>query len=112
MVDRHIVIEVTFNRGVDRSTVIVGKTLVLKTQQDPHAHVSLTWSENATSLSLRTTKVVEDLLKFDPDGHFTLTLIGTDTGEGAVTDRNGHPLDGESDGVDGGDYQTSFTLVG
>jgi len=110
--DGHITIKVTFNRAVNQSTVVVGKTFVLVTEKDPNSSGSLAWSVDGKTVTFRTTKTKNDLLIFDPDGRFTLKLIGSDTGNGAIKDLGGKHLDGDSNNADGGDYSTSFILIG
>lgn len=41
-----------------------------------------------------------------------LQLIGTDTGSGAIEDANGCNLDGDNDGNTGGNYSTTFGILG
>ncbi|MFA5974437.1 MAG: hypothetical protein WC780_18955 [Lentimicrobiaceae bacterium] len=107
----HIKITVTFNKDVDPSTVVVGKTFILQTEKDPNATGSLNWPNGKTVIFL-TTKTTSDLLDYNPDGSFSLKLIGSDTGNGAIKDKGGKHLDGDSDGADGGDYKTSFVNIG
>ncbi|MCQ1535732.1 hypothetical protein FTO70_08585 [Methanosarcina sp. KYL-1] len=40
-----------------------------------------------------------------------ITLIGTDTGMGAITDSEGVFLDGDKDGKPGGDFEYTFHIV-
>lgn len=65
----------------------------------------------------------ENLLVPNPDDLFALTLIGTDiTIPGAIpgthytrfgiTDQFGNLLDGNYDGVPGGNYEAFFVLIG
>lgn len=41
----------------------------------------------------------------------SITLIGTDTGSGAITDAKGVPLDGNQDGKAGGDFEYEFSIM-
>ncbi|WP_240664731.1 Ig-like domain-containing protein [Methanosarcina sp. MSH10X1] len=41
----------------------------------------------------------------------SITLIGTDSGSGAITDTKGVPLDGDNDGKAGGDFEYKFNIV-
>jgi hypothetical protein len=60
------------------------------------------------------------LLMFRPYGKYpvendgakiSITLIGTDTGSGAITDTKGVPLDGDQDGKAGGDFEYKFSIM-
>jgi hypothetical protein len=61
------------------------------------------------------------ILMFRPYGKYpvengeakvSITLVGTDTGSGAITDAKGIPLDGDKDGEAGGDFEYSFNIIG
>ena len=108
----HITIEIRFHAPVRTNTVVVGKTLVLVTDKDPNADGSLKWSGDDREVTFTTDKTAADLLRYDPDGHFTLKLIGTDTGDGAIKTKDGSLLDGDADGTGGGNYKTGFTHIG
>jgi len=41
----------------------------------------------------------------------SITLVGTDTGSGAITDIKGVPLDGDQDGKAGGDFEYKFNIM-
>ncbi|MHC1754200.1 MAG: hypothetical protein AB9861_01990 [Methanosarcina sp.] len=41
----------------------------------------------------------------------SITLIGTDTGSGAITDAKGVPLDEDPDGKAGGDFEYKFNII-
>jgi hypothetical protein len=60
------------------------------------------------------------ILMFRPYGKYpvesggakiSITLIGTDTGSGAITDIKGVPLDGDKDGKAGGDFEYKFNIM-
>ncbi len=60
------------------------------------------------------------ILMFRPYGKYpvendgarvSITLIGTDTGSGAITDTKGIPLDGDQDGKAGGDFEYRFSIM-
>lgn len=108
----HISIEIVFNHVVDQNTVVVGKTLILETEKKPNAGGTLSWSADGKTATFVSADSADDLLIFDSDGFFTLHLIGTDTGDGVIKDQPGKVLDGDADGTDGGDYKTTFVLVG
>ncbi len=111
--DGRISIDIHFNKQYDPNTVVVGKTLILVTEKD--ANAAGTWiplSTEGTTIRFTTTKKIGDLLIHDPDGFFTLKLIGSDTGNGAIKSEAGRHLDGDRNHVDGGDYKTTFSHVG
>lgn len=110
--DTHLIIKVIFDQPVDQSSVIVGKTFVVETEKDPNAAGTLTWTADSKTVTYRSTKNYFDLLIFDSDGAFTLKLIGTDTGKGAIKSIGGAFLDGDNDMSSGGNYSTSFNLIG
>ncbi|MCQ1535733.1 hypothetical protein FTO70_08590 [Methanosarcina sp. KYL-1] len=41
----------------------------------------------------------------------TISLIGTDIGNGAIMDAEGTPFDGDKDGKPGGDFEYTFNVV-
>jgi hypothetical protein len=108
----HYVIDVKFNERVDQSTVMVGKTLLLKFSKDANADATLSWSPDGLELKITTTKTRPDLNTFNPDDSFSLTLIGTDAGNGVVKSAAGKVLDGDYQDGAGGDYRMGFTLIG
>src|SRR5262249_52743530 len=56
------------------------------------------------AITFTTDQTVDQLLWFEPGAVFYLTLIGTNRGQEAVTDQMRVPLDGDYDGVPGGDW--------
>ena len=43
---------------------------------------------------------------------YTISVIGTDAGNGAVTDFNSEPLDGDNDNTPGGDFLKELAIIG
>ena len=108
----HIVIQIEFNDAVDENTVTVGKTLLLDTPLDHQAGGTLSWP-NSKTLIFTTAKTRKELLpQGGPDAGFTLSLLGTDKGNGVIKASNGTVLDGDKDGTPGGDHKNSFLLPG
>jgi len=109
-----LVITITFNEPVKQSSVVVGKTLIVSGQADNNAAGTLAWSPDGKTVTFTSTKTLDQLIspRSTTDAFFTLTIIGTDSGQGAVTDASGNRLDGDYDGTAGGDYKMSFTLIG
>ncbi len=116
-----LIIKVQFNQAVDSGTVIPGKTLILDTQIRDPQNGQLTRKEidgtvqwnGDQEFTYTTTKIRKDLpFQGGPDVGFTLTLIGTDKGNGVVKAKDGTLLDGDKDGTAGGDYKRQFLLPG
>lgn len=109
----HIEINVVFNEDVDPNTVIVGKTLFLKFTKNANEDATLLWDPGSKKkLKITTVDKRDDLMVFDPDDGFLLTIVGRDAGNGAVKSVGGTLLDGDYDGKAGGDYRMSFTIIG
>jgi hypothetical protein len=51
-------------------------------------------------------------MNFHPDDGFTLTILGTDNGNGVVQSTTGVTLDGNYDGKPGGNYVKVFRIIG
>ena len=116
----HISIVVTFNRSVDRNTVIKGKTLILYFAKDPNADVDLIWTDQDRVVTITTRNSLADLASFTPDIFFSLTLKGNPRSELMISGQpplvvrsaDGLVLDGDYDAQPGGDYVASFAIVG
>jgi hypothetical protein len=108
----HLVIKVTFSDPVDRSTVITQKTLILKFAKNANESATLLWSADNKTLTITTVDRRDDIMTFSPDGGFSLTLIGVDTGNGVVKSTKGAILDGDYSGKPGGNYVKGFTIIG
>jgi len=110
-VDR-LQVKIQFNQPVNRSTLVLGKTFILTTENHDTVRGSLYWSADSRSVTFRSAMSLKQLFTFDPDGHFYLKIIGTDTGNGAVKDRAGEFLDGDGDDVQGGNYDETLVITG
>jgi hypothetical protein len=111
----HMVIPVTFTEAADQSTVTVGVTLFLKFTRDANANATLSWSADSKTLTITTVKTRDDLMSFNPDDGFCLTLRGSSKiiPNGSVVKSNrGVALDGNYDGRPGGDYHMCFFIIG
>jgi hypothetical protein len=111
----HMVIPVTFTQPVNQSTVIVGRTLFLKFTKDANAAATLSWSADSKTLTITTVKTRDELMSFNPDDGFCLTLRGSSKLTPAgniVTNQKGIALDGNYDGKPGGDYHMCFFIIG
>jgi hypothetical protein len=108
----HYVIIIVFNKTMDPASVVVKKTLKLHFTKDPNADAVVIWSANNTTARVTTTLTRDDLDKFQPDDHFSLTLVGTDEGNGVVKSSTGQVLDGDYNSSAGGNYVMGFTVLG
>ena len=107
---------VEFIGNVNVASVKPQQTITLATALDQNAAgavvgVAPTHGGNSAIL-FTTTKTIDQLLFQGPDAGFTLTLIGTNHGLGVVVDDHGNALDGDGDGVPGGDYVMSLIRIG
>ena len=68
-----------------------------------------------------TLDVGDSMLMFKPDGNYPMgtgdtavfiELIGTDQGDGVIKSAKGGTLDGDNDGVAGGDFVYQFIILG
>jgi hypothetical protein len=108
----HYVITIVFNKTMDPATVVVKKTLKLHFSKDPNADGVVSWSANNTTAKVTTALTRDDLDIFRPDDHFSLTLVGTDDGNGVVKSSTGQILDGDYNNSAGGNYVMGFTVLG
>lgn len=108
----HYIIKIIFNYAINTSTVISTKTLILKFSKDANTNAAITWSPDSKTATVTTIKTRDDLNIFQPDDHFSLTLIGTDAGNGVIKSTGGYVLDGDYDNTGGGDYVIGFTIIG
>lgn len=107
-----IQITVTFNKDVDINTIVVGKTFLFNTEKEKNAQGTILPGIDKKTIIFLSAKKATELLIYDSDGNFSIKLIGSDTGNGAIKGTDGKHLDGDRDKNDGGDYQTSFVHVG
>jgi hypothetical protein len=114
--DNKISITIKFNWPVKPATVVVGSTLILDFPKNHNVKASHSWSDNKT-LTITTFQTRSELLPLPPDKYFSMKLIGTKTAVLVVNGiplstpiqaTNGHYLDGDYDGKDGGNFVISF----
>lgn len=108
----HYILTITFNNPMDAATVVVTKTLKLHFANDANAAASVTWSPDMMTATVTTIKTRAELNRFQPDDSFTMTLVGTDEGNGVVKSTSGDILDGDYNNTGGGNYVMGFTLIG
>lgn len=105
-----LVITVQFTRAVDMDSLIPGTNVVLDTEQDNNADITIAAGSNSREIVITSVADYTDLLVFDPDGYFALHMRGS--GDNPVRSATGDILDGDNDGEAGGDYWTNFVIIG
>ncbi len=103
-------IRVVFNKPVDMSTLDAGNNVILVAETTNNADITITAGSTGTDIIITTVDDASDLLVYDPDGFFSLELLGT--GDNPIKSTDGDVLDGDGDGTAGGDYQTGFAVIG
>jgi hypothetical protein len=110
---------IRFSKPMDPGTIAVGQTLFLEGLKKEGAmntwraigHTA-SWSADFTILTLTALEESGTWCTFSPDCFFRLRLIGTDEGQGAIRDTDGLPLNGDNDRLPGGNFETTFGIVG
>lgn len=109
--DRKLVIEVTFSEAVDIASMEARVNVRLTTETDANAPFSFALKTGEDGVVVITsTGLIDDLCSFNPDCSWSLEILGS--GSSPVKSVSGKALDGDANGSPGGDYSTSFTLVG
>jgi hypothetical protein len=108
--DNQIEILVTFNAAIDRTTLVPGVNVILETELDPNADIDITAGPTPRTIVITSEAPIDELLEFDPDGFFSLKLLGS--GDAPIRSVRGTILDGDKDGKAGGDYTTRFASIG
>lgn len=108
--DDTLEIEVTFTEPVDLSSIEPRINARLEMETDANASFTVSAGDNDSTVILRTTSEYPPLCVFDADCFFSLHLQGS--GESPVESADGVALDGDEDGEPGGDYETTFVLIG
>lgn len=103
-------INVAFSSAVDMSSLVAGTNVILATEKDANASITIAAGTTAADIVITSVDDTGDLLNFDPDGFFTLRLLGS--GTTPIKSTGGDTLDGDGDGTAGGDYETTFVLIG
>lgn len=84
---------ITFSRNMDRNSVEEAFSI------DGNGQVQLKWENDYT--------LVIDLFHLEPEWEYTITIDGSI----AKNSLTGQLLDGDGDGVEGGDYKLTFTMA-
>jgi hypothetical protein len=110
LVDNKVEIRVAFNRAVDMSSLIAGTNVILEMETDANADITIDPGETTRDIVITSVDDAGDLCVYNPDCFFTLHLRGS--GANPIRDADGEALDGDRDGSAGGDYETTFVIIG
>lgn len=121
----HCTVTITFNRPVDESSVVLGKTFFFSGSKIPSGSSAsgtptgtptspFTWSPDGTKMTFVTQDPLDQIVSLGEAAFFSVRLVGQPgAGEGVVRDgATGQPLDGNGDGTPGDDYEHTFVIVG
>lgn len=102
-----LIITIEFTRPVD-SASLSDSNVLLKTERSGYADISIVPSDEKVVIT--TNKPYVDLCDFN-DCQFDLILIGEGSNKlKPISDTKGMALDGDEDGIPGGDYKTTFVM--
>jgi hypothetical protein len=107
-----LLVTVYFNSAVHQDTIVIGKTVKI----DLVGHrINIPgrryFSTNSWELVyVSRLKMNQILTRGGGPLYYTITLIGDDVGDGAVTGLNGNALDGDKDGNPGGNFVENRTV--
>lgn len=110
--EKRIVITVEFTRPVDSSSLSDGNVL-LKFEKGDIGYADISIVQDGNRLVITTNKGYYDLCNYSVmagDCDFSLTLLGSKTKP--ITDTKGIALDGNDDGIPGGNYLKRFVIIG
>jgi len=110
----YIQISVTFDRPFDVSSVLSGQTIYF--EGNAISAGGITFSEENTKLTFIS---AEPYPTFSSGSGglayfiypFNFVLVGDDAGNGVILDSNGMALDGDGDGIPGGDYVLGLSVM-
>jgi len=109
-----LVMTVRFSEDVDLTSLVAGTNVILDTENVTNASITIAAGTNAREIIVTSVDAYDNtgapLLTFDPDGFFTLRLLGD--GASPVLDTTGVALDGDKDGNPGGDFSHQYVLLG
>jgi len=103
----HVHITVSFNKPLDESSVVSENTVYFEGREVSPGDLS--FSEDKLSLTFTSTEIFDAFGTISTSASYTaymfdLVLVGEDVGEGFIQDSNGMPLDGDNDGMAGGNF--------
>lgn len=106
-----IVITVDFNQAVDPTTLVMGENFNFSASGFAGLIPGVTtWNSDYTTVTFVSGPSYPNFCSFNPSCEFTLVIIGT--GVNGVKDASGCNLDGDNDGNPGGNWTTTFGLLG
>lgn len=102
----YVHIAISFNRAMDVSSIVPGQTVYFEGSTVSQGNISI--SEDQRTVDFTSNEVFSSFGTETAGASYTayifkLILLGDDEGNGAVLDSNGMPLDGDADGIAGGD---------
>lgn len=103
---------VEFTHPVRLATVLPGLNVILDTNQVRNAEISVNAGPTNNKIVITSAAVYTDLLSFTPDAWFTLTVKGECWYCPPVRSTAGIRLDGDGDGVGGGNFEHVYRLIG
>lgn len=109
----YVHVSLTFNRAMDVSSIISGQTIYFEGSTVSAGNISI--SEDQRTLDFVSTEVFSSFGAETAGASYTvylfnLILLGDDAGNGAVRDGNGMPLDGDEDGLAGGNLLLELSI--
>lgn len=115
-----VVVTISFNRAVDQTSVSALGTVIigLKGMSDGRTVSNIAGTFQVSGDSKTVVFISDQTLGklINPGAgenvQYSITVVGTDVGAGAVTDSTGEALDGDKDGQPGGDYNETIEVVG
>jgi hypothetical protein len=116
-----VVVTISFNRAVDPDSFKAPGTVKigLKGMRDGRAVSDISGEGFQFSADSKTAVFISEATLgelINPGAgeniEYSITVLGTDTGDGVVTDAAGVALDGDRDGQPGGDYHKTIEVVG
>ena len=107
----HVKVNFTFNRPVNVATLVGGQTVYIQSGVNIVSG-GITYDTETNTATFTSTQPIGDWCSFSPDCTFSFVVVGTDAGQGAVTDADGMHLDGDEDDTPGGNYELTLTVIG
>lgn len=115
-----VVVATSFNRAVDQTSFSAPGTVKigLKGMRDGRTVSNIAGAFQVSADSKTVVFISDQTLGelINPGAgeniQYSITVVGTDVGAGAVADSTGEALDGDEDGQPGGDYSETIEVVG
>ena len=110
--DGQLVMVVEFTHAVNMSSLAPGMNVILDTNEVTNAEITVARGDTNKEIVITSAARSGDLLSFTPDAWFTVTVKGECWYAPPVRSAAGVRLDGNSDGVGGGVFDHTYTLIG